>query len=531
MIAAKPSMRRPRRRSRLAAAVAALAAIAALVSGCTSAPQTSHRLPTQTSTPVLSPAPAPDATADEVATHRFYSQVLVWKDCSGGFQCATAQAPIDWAHPSEGAPIHLALIRKPASGHKLGSLFTNPGGPGSSGVDFVRSATASTSARLQQNFDVIGWDPRGVGASSAVKCYDDAGLDKFIYGITPGARGSDEWIANSKKSTTALGAACLENTGPLLGHIDTASTAHDLDMLRNAVGDTKLNYLGFSYGTLIGSIYADMFPKNVGRMTLDGVVDPAQSYDDVTKVQAVGFEDNLRAYVKWCLSQDKSCPFSGSVDGAMSSIAALLARVDAHPIKNSDGRMLGGLTLQTAIILPLYSTSNWPALDTLFKDVSAGHAETAFYLADQYNERDDKGRYASNTIVAFQSINCLDYTFEPEVATMRERAAELTKLAPVMGPYFAYGGIACAGWPFAPVRVPGPVHAAGSAPILVLGTTNDPATPYQNSVTLAKTLENGHLVTWNGDGHTAYGRSNACVENTVDDYFVTGTVPARDPKC
>ncbi|MCL2514416.1 MAG: alpha/beta hydrolase [Microbacteriaceae bacterium] len=522
-------LRMPRRGFRALAAAVALVTGAVLLAGCTNQPEA--KLPTQTSTPVVSPTSA-TPTADELAVQRFYTQRLVWKDCSGGFQCATAQAPIDWAHPAQGAPIHLALIRKPAtSGHALGSLFVNPGGPGESGVDFVRQAVGDASPTLQANYDIVGWDPRGVGASSAVKCYDDAGLDQWLYGIVPGVRGSTQWLDASKQITTSLGAACLKNTGPLLGHIDTPSTAHDLDMLRGAVGDAKLNYLGFSYGTLIGAIYADMFPSHVGRMALDGVVDPASTYDDVTQLQAVGFEDNLKAYAQWCVTSDRTCPFHGSADAAMNAIGALLQQVDRHPIKNSDGRLLGSATLQTAIILPLYNQSNWPSLDVLFKDVDKGSARVAFLLADQYNERDSNGRYASNVMVAFAATNCLDYEFDDDLAHMQAQAAALAKAAPVMGPFFSYGGIACAGWPFGTVRVPAPVRAAGSAPILVLGTTNDPATPYSQSVALAKELENGHLVTWRGNGHTAYGRSNTCVLNTVDDYFVKGTVPARDPEC
>ena len=510
-----------------ALAVALTAAV--LLVGCTSAQQ---KLPTQTSTPVASPTVSAGLSpADAAAVQKFYTQQLVWTDCSGGFQCATAKAPLDWAHPSQGAPISLALIRKPASGPKLGSLFVNPGGPGVSGVSFVRSSVGAASATLQKNFDVVGWDPRGVGASSAVKCYDNKGLDSWLYDLVPGERGSPQWLDASKQAVTSLGQACEQNTGQLLGHIDTASTAHDLDMLRANVGDTKLNYLGFSYGTMIGAIYADLFPKNVGRMTLDGVVDPASSYDEIIELQTQGFEANLRAYAQWCLTQDKSCPFKGTVDDAMNAIAGLLTKVQQNPIKNTDGRMLGASTLLLAIITPLYATANWPELDILFKTVSQGGARVAFILADQYNDRDQNGNYTTNTAVAFQAINCLDYQFEDDPAHMQAEAQQLKQVAPVMGPFFSYGGITCWNWPYKPVRTPAPVHAKGSAPILVVGTTNDPATPYQSSVNLAHDLENGHLVTWNGSGHTAYGRSNACVSNTVDNYFVKGQVPATDPHC
>jgi pimeloyl-ACP methyl ester carboxylesterase len=215
----------------------------------------------------------------------------------------------------------------------------------------------------------------------------------------------------------------------------------------------------------------------------------------------------------------------------MDSIKGLLDKVQQAPIKNADGRMLGASTLLLAIITPLYATSNWPVLDTLFKNVAAGSAKVAFILADEYNDRDQSGKYTTNTAVAFQSIDCLDYTFNTDLAHMQSEAQRIAQVAPVMGPFFSYGGIACWNWPYEPTRTPAPVHATGSAPILVVGTTNDPATPYQQSVNLAGDLDNGHLVTWEGSGHTAYGRSNACVTNTVDDYFVKGSVPASDPHC
>jgi pimeloyl-ACP methyl ester carboxylesterase len=215
----------------------------------------------------------------------------------------------------------------------------------------------------------------------------------------------------------------------------------------------------------------------------------------------------------------------------MNSIKGLLDKVQQAPIKNADGRMLGASTLLLAIITPLYATSNWPVLDTLFKNVAAGSAKVAFILADEYNDRDQSGKYTTNTAVAFQSIDCLDYTYNTDLTHMQSEAQRIAQVAPVMGPFFSYGGIACWNWPYEPTRTPAPVHATGSAPILVVGTTNDPATPYQESVNLAGDLDNGHLVTWEGSGHTAYGRSNACVTNTVDDYFVKGSVPASDPHC
>ncbi|WP_022881461.1 alpha/beta hydrolase [Gryllotalpicola ginsengisoli] len=531
--------RGPQRARRLLRAGAVAVAAALLLAGCSLGQQ---KLPTQTSTP-LPAASAPttsttpgasasaQAAADAAATRKLYSQALVWTDCSGGFQCAKAKAPLDWEKPS-GAQITLALIRKPATGKRLGSLFVNPGGPGESAVDFVRSNVGDMDKTIQEHYDVVGFDPRGVGASTAVSCYDDTEFTKYLYDILPGQRGSTEWLAAARASTAAFGKACLKNTGALLGHIDTWSTAHDLDMLRSDVGDAKVNYFGFSYGTVIGSVYADLFPGNVGRMALDGVTDPAKSYDELVEEQTKGFESNLRSYLEWCLGgSDKTCPFSGSVDSALSRIGQLLQQVDQNPIRNSDGRMLGSTTLVTAIITPLYSQSAWPNLDVLFRDVANGSAKVAFLLADSYNDRSSDGKFSSNLIEAFSAIDCVDYTFDDDLAHMRAEAAKLEQIAPTIGKYQSYGGIACDGWPVRATHPLGPVSAPGAAPILVVGTTNDPATPYQEAVDVSKELESAHLVTYHGNGHTAYGQSNSCVTGTVDDYFVNGTVPAEDPNC
>lgn len=511
--------RASRRTLRLASV--AVAAIAALtLSGCVTwfiPPKTAA-----TSTPVK----------EQVAADLkpFYEQVLSWSNCSGGMQCTTAKAPLKWDDPSAGE-IELALIRQKATGTKQGSLLVNPGGPGASGYDFVKDSVGyATDSTLQDHFDVVGFDPRGVGRSTAVKCYDAKQMDSYLYDITPGTRGSDEWIAANAKSSTDFGAACEKNTGALLDHVDTVSAARDLDLLRAVLGDAKLNYLGYSYGTYLGAVYADLYPGKTGRLVLDGALDPAASNFDVTKVQAQGFESALRAYLTDCLGQ-KDCPFDGTVDDAMATISALLASVEKSPIRNSDGRELGANTLVTAIIYPLYDANGWSYLSQMFESVMRGSASVAFTLADAYNSRESDGTYSDNSTEAFMAINCLDYSYDADPATMRAQAAELAKDAPVIGPYMAYGDIGCASWPYKTTVERGPIAAAGSAPILVVGTTNDPATPYVWAKNLAGELENGHLLTYKGEGHTAYNKSNSCVNDTVDAYLVKGTLPSEGKTC
>ncbi|MEO6827681.1 MAG: alpha/beta hydrolase [Microbacteriaceae bacterium] len=479
-------------------------------------------------TPKAPAAPAQEKVAPDLQP--FYQQSLNWTDCAKGMQCTDATAPLNWADPAAGS-ITLALIRHRATGHKIGSLLVNPGGPGASGYTFVKdSVDYATDQKLQAGFDIVGFDPRGVGHSSAVSCYKPAQMDDYIYGIPDAALGTDAWIAEQTASATAFAAACAANTGALLGHVDTVSAARDLDLLRAVLGDSKLSYLGYSYGTFLGATYANLYPKNVGRLVLDGALDPSASNFEVTKTQAQGFESALRAYLTDCIGT-QGCPFRGSVDQAMQTIADLLAAVGESPIRNADGRELGSTTLLTAIIYPLYDANAWPVLSEMLSATMQGDAAEAFHFADAYNDRTDQGTYTSNQTEAFTAINCLDYSYNADPATMRSQAAELEKAAPVIGKYMAYGDIACAAWPDKFTGKRGAITAAGAAPILVVGTTNDPATPYVWAKNLAEQLDSGHLVTYTGQGHTAYNKSNSCVNNAVDNYLLSGTVPTTDPRC
>ena len=495
----------------------ALAAVIPLLAGCTSLFPAAD-----TSTPVKE-----DVASD---LQPFYQQTLKWRSCETGMQCATATAPLDWSKP-DGDTIKLALIRKQASGTSLGSLFVNPGGPGASGYDMLATGTSgAVDATLAKNYDIVSWDPRGVGRSTPVDCGGASVLDSYIYDIADGTIGSDEWFDSTEAGSAAFAKACADGTGDLLGHVDTASTARDLDMLRSAVGDDKLNYLGYSYGTFIGATYANLFPTKTGHLVLDGAVDPEETIVDVNNTQAKGFESALRAYLTSCVGT-ADCPFSGTVDEAVTTIGQLLDSLDASPIRNSDGRELGSGTMGTAIVLPLYSKDNWPYLSQLFQSVMAGDASVAFALADSYNDRSDTGTYSSNLMEAFNATTCLDYPATETRDEARADAAALSVSAPLFGSRWGYGGSSCSQWPYAATRTPGPMTASGSAQILVLGTTNDPATPYANAQALASELENGHLVSYTGEGHTAYNGDSTCINDVVDAYFVDGTVPATDPKC
>ncbi|MEX1078506.1 MAG: alpha/beta hydrolase [Homoserinimonas sp.] len=507
-------------RLRRSGAIATVLACAVVLSGC---------LPwLGDATPLTSTPTGEKVTAD---LQPFYDQVLEWSACEDGFQCATADAPLDWDDP-ERETIELALIRKVGTGERLGSLLINPGGPGASGFEFVRdSLDYAVSAQLQSSYDIVGFDPRGVNKSSAVDCYDDPDeLTAFLYDLSPGEVGSEAWIDDIEQSSAEFGRACLEHTGELLGYVDTVSAARDLDLLRAILGDTELNYLGYSYGTLLGATYADLYPDNTGRLVLDGAVDPATTDFEVTAIQAQGFESALRAYLADCMTGTE-CPFRGSVDLAMDDIRALFDSLDASPLRAGDGRQLGSSAMFNALILPLYSSTTWPYLNDLFVDVMNGRADFAFQLADSYYGRNDDGTFGDNSTEAFIAVNCLDYVSTSTRETLQQEAEELARLAPVLGPQMSYGGTSCSEWPFEANRLRVPIAASGSGPIVVVGTTNDPATPYTWAQSLADQLENGHLVTYNGEGHTAYNKSNSCVNDAVDRYFIDGTVPETDPLC
>lgn len=476
------------------------------------------------------PTQSPETVAADLRP--FYEQELKWSDCYDQMHCAEATAPLDWAEP-EGETISLALVKHEASPNaRLGSLFVNPGGPGASGVSFVaNSLDYAVSADVKKNYDVIGFDPRGVGASTAITCYTDPHeTDSFLFGYTPTARETDQWFAEGEQASRDFIAACSQNSGDLLAHVDTVSAARDLDMLRAVVGDSRLNFLGYSYGTLLGAIYAENFPHNVGRMVLDGALNPASTSAEVMLTQAVGFEQALQAYLKDCLTQE-SCPFQGSVDSSMKQISDLLAQLDKSPLTASDGRVLGADTMVTAILTPLYDRQSWDFLTEVFAAEMQGDADPAYTSVDWYYNRSTSGSYEDNSTEAFIAINCLDYPVSADKSQWAADAAALKKQAPVMGPYLAWGDQLCSMWPAPAVLQPAEVHARGSADILVVGTTGDPATPYRWAQELAAQLENGHLVTYTGEGHTAYNKSNSCVNNAVDGFLLQGKVPTKDPRC
>ncbi len=485
-------------------------------------------LPAPTAKPSTSTVDPSIAASAPKGLEKFYSQSVEWSSCGDGLQCGKVRVPMDYAQPGS-EEITLAAIKLPSTGDKKGSILVNPGGPGGSGVDFIKDAgTTHFTEKLRANYDVVGFDPRGVKDSAPVKCMTDAERDAAREKVF--RKNTDEGLAAAIAFNKSFAEQCAQQTGPVLGHIDTVSAAKDLDILRAVVNDAKLNYLGFSYGTFLGSTYASLFPDNVGHLVLDGAVDPSISNEELTAGQAKAFEKAIHTYVASCQKQNQ-CPMSGSVENGVQEIRDLISAVDENPQTAKDGRLVTGNDFVNGLILPLYNDQSWPALTQALDSAFSGDVSQMMRLADLGADREPNGTYSSNSAFAFQAINCLDYPMVMDTEGMRAEEARLIQDSPTFGAFFAYGGVNCKDWPYPNTRTPAPVKYSGEAPIVVVGTTGDPATPLEWSQSLRKQLENASLVTWQGDGHTAYGRSNSCVSSAVDDYFVDGKLPQDGLTC
>ena len=461
-----------------------------------------------------------------------YAQEVAWSECGTGYECATVAAPLDWDAPETGS-IQLAVKRSLATGsadQRIGSLLINPGGPGASGVEFLDYAVTGVLGQdVLDAYDVVAFDPRGVGGSSAVDCGDDAVVDEFLISDVPLENQAD--VDAARETARVFGEGCLADTGPLLGEVDTVSAARDMDLLRAVLGDEQLFYAGFSYGTFLGATYAGLYPTNVGRLVLDGALDPSMTNDELVVGQAVGFENALRAYVADCQA-GAGCPLNGTVDDGLAQISTLVDRIEAEPLAAGAGLTLNSTLAFYGIVVTLYDDGSWPYLtQALAEAMQENTGEVLLQLANFYLERTEDGSYTSNSMIAFPAINCLDYPTEVrEYDEMVAFAQEVAAVAPTFGEDFAMT-LGCEAWPFQSTVERAPILASGAAPILVVGTTGDPATPYEWSIALADQLESGQLLTWEGEGHTAYGRSNGCVADAVESYLLTGTMPADGLVC
>ncbi len=515
--------------SRMRVLVAAAAITAVSLSGCSLiGGDDSDTTPTTPSTAATRPPSGSEALAS------FYGQRLSWEKCQVA-QCAKLKVPLDYGKP-DGDQIEISLLRMVATKPKdrIGSLVVNPGGPGGSGVDYARAADFIVGKPVRQRFDVVGFDPRGVQRSQPIDCLPDPQMDAFLgQDPTPDDPAEAQQFAAAGKQF-ALG--CEQRTGALVGHVSTVDAAKDMDILRSALGDEKLNYLGKSYGTFLGATYAGLFPQLVGRFVLDGVLPPDITSAEVSRGQAEGFERATRAYAASCV-EEGDCPLGNSVDEVMSGLRSLLTRLDQQPVPMQDGR-LSQLTegwAATGIAQAMYDQGSWGTLTDALTDVVRRNDGTELMkLADQYAQRNQNGAYAGNLLEAFYAISCLDNPDSSDPAVYAQRAKDNAEVAPTWGPFLAWGSLVCGQWPVKAAEGgdgPHKISAEGSGPIVVVGTTRDPATPYEWSVRLRDQLSNARLLTFDGDGHTAYARSNRCIDDAINDYYTQGKTPKDDTKC
>jgi len=522
--------------TRSATAVAAALVVATGVAGCSlpgraSPPASPVSSSTQSSTGTpSSPGTGQDPPPGYHALASFYGQRLAWSSCAGG-QCARLSVPVSYADPA-GPVVQISVLKVPAKGTKIGSLVVNPGGPGGSGVDYAKAADNIVSPAVRNAYDVVGFDPRGVASSAPIICLQPPQLDALL-GSDPTPDDRAE-VTAAVASAKSFAAACKAHAGPLLGHVSTIETAKDMDILRAALGESRLTYLGKSYGTFLGATYADLFPTLVGRFVLDGVLAPDLTSEQVNLGQAQGFETATQAYVSSCVEQG-GCPLGDTVDAGMQRLRDFLKALDTQPIPVSDDPRVKALTEGWATLglgFAMYDQRYWPSLTIALRQALSGKGDVLMRLADAYADRSPtNGSYQGNLLQVISAVSCLDRADSPDPRHYEEDVTKFSRTAPTWGPYLAWGSLTCGYWPFKANNKPKRISAAGSGPIVVVGTTRDPATPYQWAQRLAAELKDGHLVTYDGDGHTAYMRSNSCVNDAVDAYLLKGTVPPRGLRC
>ncbi|MEU6544225.1 alpha/beta hydrolase [Streptomyces sp. NPDC046859] len=486
---------------------------------------------------------------DDSGDRDLTAQKLTWRDCpapskaeggegspsplpdGGTWQCAKMKAPRDWDDP-KGDTIDIELIRVRTTGaenRRIGSLIFNFGGPGGSGVTTLPAFGASYET-LRTRYDLVSFDPRGVGRSAPVWCEDDQQLDAYFQqDATPDDAAERRELVDSTKD---FNNACEKNSGGMLPHVRTTEAARDMDLMRQVLGDDRLHYFGISYGTELGGVYAHLFPKNVGRAVFDAVVDPTQTPEQQSLAQARGFQLALDNFAEDCTSRADDCPVGDTPKDVKNRVAALLKDLDRKPIKGIFPRELTQSAATTGILQALYSKDFWPYLTEGLEQAYDGDGSTLMLLSDSLNGRNENGEY-NNSTAANVSINCADDKPRYTPAFVEDRLPEFRTASGLFGDSLAWSMLSCTDW-----AVPGAanhpdVSAPGSAPILVVGNTGDPATPYEGARKMARALGDGVGVemTYRGQGHGAYESDNKCVRDAVNGYLLDGKVPPAGTIC
>ena len=464
------------------------------------------------------------------------TSTLVWETCNGNFQCATLKVPIDYTDASLGEfDIAVIRYRDPNQHDRIGSLVINPGGPGVSGIEYALNAEYILNPDVLERYDIVGFDPRGIGQSTPIHCLSDAEQDA-LFASDPKPDNDAEY-AQTLSDTQGFIDKCLENTANL-EHFSTAAAAHDMELLREALGETKLNYMGFSYGTYLGTLYAEQFPNNVGRFVLDGAINPAISIDEQSLVQAIAFDKALANFISDCRDH-KNCPLPK--DATSTFFTELFNKTAANPLTTTNGestRLVTEGLVVTGTASALYDdASGWPLLRAAIAQALQGDGSGFAKLADGYNGRNSDGTYSNNQNDANIIINCLDWQESRSNEAVRAASTKFIKAAPVFGPYVAFSGITCnvLNQAISNTKTTTDQNTAQiqktATPILIIGTTQDPATPYAWAKALTNYIVGSHLITMKGEGHTGYGRGSACVDDAVDAYLTSGVILTKNLTC
>ncbi len=509
-------------------AIVLVVALAATGGALALAATTGDADPAQRPAAPSTPAEEPGSTdAPDEALAPFYSQELDWQAC-GENQCATLEVPLDYAEP-EGETIGLEVLRvsarRPAS--RVGSLLVNPGGPGAPGTSYAAQAPLVFGDPLRNAFDIVGFDPRGTGGSAPVDCLSDEELDEYIAADPDPDNAAEE--QEYADLVEEIGDGCAERSPDVAAHVTTIEAARDMDVLRAALGEAEMSYLGASYGTKLGATYAELFPDRVGRLVLDGAVDLRLDLRELNLQQAEGFERALRSYARNCVDEG-DCPLGDSVKAVLQTFAVIVEQVDEEPMPTDGDRDLRVGNAFYGIVAPLYNEDYWFLLTRAMSSALRGDGTALLELSDLYVSRGPDG-YRDNSSEAIYAINCLDDPAFIPPSDVPALFDDFEQASPTFGRVFAWSLTGCQGLEVESTVEPLEVEADGADPIMVIGTTRDPATPYEWAEALAQQLESGFLVTREGDGHTGYNAGNECVDRAVEDYLIDGTVPQEGLTC
>lgn len=460
----------------------------------------------------------------------YYTQALDWSRCAAG-QCAWLTVPLDYADPA-GQTIRLRISRTPArsAADRLGSLVTNPGGPGAEGVDYASYLAGSVDPEIARRYDIVGFDPRGVGQSAPITCLDGRQTTRWLRtDITPD---TPRETAALMRRARSLAQGCLDRSPQMARHVGSEGTVRDMDILRSALGDDQLDYVGFSYGTYLGTRYAELFPDRVGRLVLDGAVDPSLDMMQLSQGQSRGFQLALARFADDC-ARRPACPWRGGSAGVLAGIERLLSGLDSRPLPAAPSRRLVQAEAITAVLYAMYSPSLWPMLRAGLRQAVAGDGRGLAELAAFASDRTGPNRYGSNMASAFPAIACWDQPATPGSAGLATAAQEWSRgvAVPELARALAWGNAPCSVWYGHSDLAPAPARTSTTAPMLVIGSSYDPATPYAWAQALNRQLPTSVLLTSARDGHTAYGNGSTCVDSAVDEFLLEGRLPAAGTTC